>query len=214
MRVAICLAVLALVGCSGVAVDEAPLGAAGSAAESGSPPHSGSAPSDAGSAPSEAGSTVGGSSSGGTPSGGTAASAGTAGAIAGSSGSTSEAGAPAAGGSTATPAGGAAGAGTAGLGGEAPSEAGAGGQADETGEGGAAGAPAEPACECAAGACCDGCHIRPRTHFCGNVVRSTTCESGTLISDHWNLFCDGTSAGECTRWGAHTKFVAETHACE
>lgn len=80
----------------------------------------------------------------------------------------------------------------------------------------------EPACQCAAGACCDGCYFRPRSHFCGEVVRYTSCRGDvvqacggateTLDRDYWNLFCTGDTGGECTRWGAHTRFHGLT--CE
>ncbi len=72
------------------------------------------------------------------------------------------------------------------------------------------------ACQCAAGTCCDGCYLRPRSYFCGEFVRTAQClgstvnqcggATDTIDKDYWNLFCDGASAGECTRWGAHTKF--------
>jgi hypothetical protein len=114
--------------------------------------------------------------------------------------------------------------------------AGAGGASDvsggsmNTGGGGAAGATGNSAgasgnagsagtapCECAAGACCDGCHYLPKSHFCGEMVRSATC-SGTSASlclsgttrierDYWNVFCTGDST-ECSRWAIHTRYVS------
>jgi hypothetical protein len=72
------------------------------------------------------------------------------------------------------------------------------------------------ACQCASGTCCDGCYLRPRSHLCGEVVRTAQCVgdaapecSGAkdgIDKDWWNLFCNGDST-ECTRWGAHTKFT-------
>ncbi len=82
---------------------------------------------------------------------------------------------------------------------------GAGGEAD----GGAGGdGPSEPACVCSTGPCCDGCHYLPPSHFCGEVIRSSECQSnGRIDHDYWNLFCSGTEAAQCSRWGAHTKFA-------
>jgi len=63
------------------------------------------------------------------------------------------------------------------------------------------------ACQCAAGACCDGCYLRGQSYFCGEVVRAVRCTGGTEEGDYWNLFCDGLDAGNCTGWGAHTKYA-------
>jgi hypothetical protein len=78
----------------------------------------------------------------------------------------------------------------------------------------------EPACQCEEGACCDGCFFRPRAHFCGEVLRSASCHDEAIPScgggqkdidrDYWNLFCNGDTGGDCTRWGAHTKFTYGT----
>lgn len=75
----------------------------------------------------------------------------------------------------------------------------------------------EPECQCTTGTCCDGCYIRPPSYFCGEVVRYARCTGKAPLScpgskpdiegDYWNLFCDGNAPGECTRWGAHTKFA-------
>jgi hypothetical protein len=63
-------------------------------------------------------------------------------------------------------------------------------------------------CQCAAGACCDGCYLRPTSYFCGEVVRTAQClANNTLDRDYWNLFCAGDDGGACTRWGAHTKYT-------
>jgi hypothetical protein len=122
--------------------------------------------------------------------------------------------------------GGAGGATTAGVGGQAFSGsaaiAGAGGSSagsagepasggSPSAEGGAGGAgPDDPLCVCDSGPCCDGCQFRPKSHFCGEVIRSSTCRpDGIRIEhDYWNLFCSGTESAECTRWGGHTKYVA------
>jgi hypothetical protein len=65
----------------------------------------------------------------------------------------------------------------------------------------------EAACQCEEGACCDGCYFRPSSYFCGEVARSGQClQNGSINLDYWNLFCTGDSTGECTRWGAHTKY--------
>ncbi len=92
------------------------------------------------------------------------------------------------------------------LGGSAPVA----GSAGEGGapEAGAAGAPPVEVCECSTGACCDGCHVRPKTFFCGETERAARCTGGgaRIERDMWNLFCDGVSAGECTRWGARTRY--------
>lgn len=86
--------------------------------------------------------------------------------------------------------------------------AGAGGQAPTTGEGGAAGAPDEPVdpCVCDAGPCCDGCHYRPASHFCGLEVYDAICFENTRQLDYRNLFCSG-SGVECTRWSPHIKWL-------
>jgi hypothetical protein len=73
----------------------------------------------------------------------------------------------------------------------------------------------EPACQCEEGACCDGCYFRPRSHFCGEVVRFAECAGNVVPAcggrledvrlDYWNLFCGGDTGGDCERWGAHTK---------
>lgn len=125
--------------------------------------------------------------------GGVVASAGAAGAsVGGSAGAVAQAGGgsgglPATGGATAA----------AGEGGDSPGGA--------SGAGGDGGAPAD--CVCAAGPCCDGCHFLPPSHFCGEVVRSSSCLTTTRIeNDYWNLFCNGDAAA-CTRWAVHTKFV-------
>jgi hypothetical protein len=80
----------------------------------------------------------------------------------------------------------------------------------------------EPACQCEEGACCDGCYFRPRAHFCGEVVRTVECANSPVAncggmkeatwSDYWNLFCGGDTGGDCTRWGAHTRY--ELDQCE
>lgn len=69
------------------------------------------------------------------------------------------------------------------------------------------------ACQCAAGSCCDGCYLRGQSYFCGETVRAVRCSAGhggvvDSEGDYWNLFCDGLSAGDCTRWAAHTKFAS------
>jgi hypothetical protein len=63
------------------------------------------------------------------------------------------------------------------------------------------------ACQCASGACCDGCYLRPSSYFCGEVVRAVRCSSGGEEGDYWDLFCDGLSGGDCKRWGAHSKYA-------
>lgn len=111
---------------------------------------------------------------------------------------------------------------TAGSGGQIVALAGAGGSTDggatSAGDngGGAAGEGGEPAmaCVCDSGPCCDGCHFLPKSHFCGEVVRSSSCigaascggGSVRISNDYWNLFCNGDVA-ECTRWAVHTKYV-------
>jgi hypothetical protein len=72
------------------------------------------------------------------------------------------------------------------------------------------------ACQCTSGQCCDGCYVRPTSHFCGEFVRKTSCYGATVAAcggatktldrDYWNLFCDGAESAQCTRWGAHTKY--------
>lgn len=72
-------------------------------------------------------------------------------------------------------------------------------------------------CQCAVGACCDGCYLRPRSYLCGEFEKTAQClgktvnqcGGGTDSIDHdfWNLFCNGDQAEKCTRWGAHTKFT-------
>lgn len=74
----------------------------------------------------------------------------------------------------------------------------------------------ETECQCAAGACCDGCYVRPASYFCGEFVRTAQClgpavnqcggAQDTIDKDWWNLFCDGTASATCSRWGAHTKY--------
>jgi hypothetical protein len=108
----------------------------------------------------------------------------------------------------------------AGAGGQEEEVAGAGGAGGASADGGAGGEPASD-CVCSSGACCDGCHYLPKTHFCGEVVRTAECTGGAapqcgaatkyVDKDYWNLFCNGDS-NECTRWGAHTRFVVST--CE
>lgn len=68
------------------------------------------------------------------------------------------------------------------------------------------------ACQCAAGSCCDGCYLRGQSYFCGETVRYVRCSPGhggvvDSEGDYYNLFCDGLSAGDCTRWGPHTKYA-------
>jgi hypothetical protein len=64
-------------------------------------------------------------------------------------------------------------------------------------------------CQCAAGACCDGCYLRSKSYSCGEVVRSVRCSPPDAEEgDYWSIFCDGISAGDCTRWGAHTKYAS------
>lgn len=85
----------------------------------------------------------------------------------------------------------------------------AGGPVDET-----------AACQCAAGTCCDGCYLRGQSYFCGETVRTSQClgpvmpqcgvAQKTIDKDYANLFCDGLSAGDCTRWGPHTKYSTGT----
>lgn len=100
----------------------------------------------------------------------------------------------------------------------------AGGQQTEGGsssEAGAGGETAEPVCQCDAGPCCDGCHFRPASHFCGKTERYSsctgdavaTCEGATrrIEIDYWNLFCSGAST-ECDRWGPHVAFSGS--ACD
>lgn len=93
-------------------------------------------------------------------------------------------------------------AGSSGASGEAPEA-----EAGSAGAEGIAGTPNET-CECADGQCCDGCHVRKSTYFCGERPRSTVCVESTRITEYWNLFCDGSHAGDCSRWGAKTKSVA------
>lgn len=72
------------------------------------------------------------------------------------------------------------------------------------------------ACQCLSGQCCDGCYVRPTSHFCGEVVRTAQClgpvvnqcggATDTIDKDWWNLFCDGAESTTCSRWGAHTKY--------
>jgi hypothetical protein len=72
------------------------------------------------------------------------------------------------------------------------------------------------ACQCATGQCCDGCYVRPRSYFCGEVVRTAQCvgpvvnqcggATDTIDKDWWNLFCDGAESVTCSRWGAHKKY--------
>jgi hypothetical protein len=63
------------------------------------------------------------------------------------------------------------------------------------------------ACQCQAGTCCDGCYFRPTNYFCGEVVRSSSCINNSVDKDYWNLFCSGDTGGDCSRWGAHTKYT-------
>ncbi len=83
------------------------------------------------------------------------------------------------------------------------------GASHQAGAAGSAGAP--PACECSTGACCDGCHARPNWYSCGTYLLHTascvhpTPGSGYQISkaimrQYGDLFCDGESTGECSRW--------------
>lgn len=104
--------------------------------------------------------------------------------------------------------GGGAGGGTDSLTGGSAGAGGTTGGAGAGGSGGAAGSDGEP-CVCSTGTCCDGCHFRPKSYFCGEVSRSQRCYETHGISsiehDYWNLFCNGDST-ECTRWAVHTKF--------
>lgn len=75
----------------------------------------------------------------------------------------------------------------------------------------------EPACQCAAGMCCDGCYFRPSSYFCGEVERYARCTGNPHLQcpgvppnierDYWNLFCTGDTGGDCTRWAVHTKYA-------
>lgn len=72
-------------------------------------------------------------------------------------------------------------------------------------------------CQCLSGQCCDGCYVRPRSHLCGEVVRTAQClgpvvnqcggATDTIDKDWWNVFCDGAETTTCSRWGAHTKYT-------
>lgn len=75
---------------------------------------------------------------------------------------------------------------------------GAGGGADPSTGGSATGGA--PACECTTGECCDGCHVRPSSYFCGEATRASSCGSQQQYIDFGNLFCDGHSAGRCIRF--------------
>jgi len=206
MRALLCLGVLVM-ACSSTA--EFQSGAGGGA---GGEPSGGDAAGMAGrplaGAASGAASTVeGGSTSAGagTKGGVSVAGAGQSG-LAGAAAGAGQSGA-AQGGSGVVAAAGAGGEPTSGAGG-----AGAGAAGDSAGElGGAGGGGGDgataPACVCSSGPCCDGCQYLPASHFCGEVIRSSQCLSdGSIDHDYWNLFCSGTDAGACTRWGAHTKF--------
>lgn len=119
------------------------------------------------------------------------------------------AGAPAAAGSGgASTAGGTPAAGAGGTSAGSAGEQAIGGSGNEAGAAGAGGEPAEPACVCDSGPCCDGCNFRPKSFFCGEKIRYSTCrEDGARIeNDYWNLFCSGTEAAECTRWAVHTRY--------
>lgn len=62
---------------------------------------------------------------------------------------------------------------------------------------------AAPACQCASGACCDGCYFRPNTYVCrDNVLYSTSCIGSsvcpgkglTFRSQYDSRYCNGYSS--------------------